>query len=197
MRNTAILLFVCVLLLAGCANGPAFDTDQRESEEYFTYNQEHPFDAARLFVKMIECGECNCFYLYYRNPDGSETQIVWMGLQTGTEQQHPFYIIGERIFFMQADHLVSVDFSGENKQLLSGDTQEILFDWIDSVDDQWLYVSGTKWQEVYGNGTPLEGMYMIPVRVRVNADFSEIIVLADVPKISFDGTVLYEAILAE
>lgn len=198
MKNRAIFLLVCILLFTGCSNGYTAYTNQWENEEYSTYNQEQPFDPAQLFVKMVERGECNCFYLYYRNPDGSETQIVWMGLQTGIEQEHPFFIISERIFFTQAGQLVSVAFNGENINFLFGDTEEeISFDWIDFVDGEWLYISGTKWQEIYDDPSMLGEFRRVPIRTRVSADFSEIVVLADISKRPFGGTALYEAILAE
>jgi hypothetical protein len=159
MKKIIICILLCALFLAGCEN--IFEdsiTDLNDSylldEEIENDDDAAVFDETRLFVKTVEYVMCHEYFICYRNPDGSETEIVKMGLQ-----QNPFHVIGERIYFTEGDALYSVDFNGGDKQYLSDRSDDYYsFNLIERVEGDWLLCSGTKWKEIYGDPVALNGL---------------------------------------
>jgi len=161
MKKILIVILLCALVLTGCGTIHGADVGSNSNGDIF--------DETQFFIKTVEYQECNVYYIYYRNPDGSETQVTQIGID-----ETLFHIINGRIYYVQGGSLYSINFSGEDTQILSDSSGEnITFDWIDDVEGEWLLCSGTKWHEIYGDPVALDGMHRMPVKTKVKADFSE------------------------
>jgi hypothetical protein len=166
MKKIFIVTLLCALILTGCgiahrAYESPNDLDLPESGDVF--------DETQFFVKTVEYQECSEYFIYYRNPDGTETEITEIGVQ-----ESPYYIVNDRIYFAQGDSLISVNFTGGDKQYLYDNSAEnISFNFIDSTDGEWLYCSGTKYREIHKNSDKFEAAHRVSVKTKVKADFSE------------------------
>ena len=166
MKKILVGILLTTLLLTGCGNvnslyEGANDLQHEENSDIF--------DETRFFIKTVEYQECNEYFIYYRNPDGSETEVTEIGIQ-----ESAYHIIDNRIYFVQGDALISVNFTGGDRQYLYDDSSEnISFNSIDSTDDEWLYCIGTKYQEIHSDSGEFEVVQRVPVKTKVKADFSE------------------------
>ncbi len=159
----SLMCLTCFLLLCGCNS----ENNTGNNEQF--YDKAYVYDGTQFFVKTQEHQEANDYFICYRYPDGSEEEIIKMGIQN-----NPFYIIEERLYYTQGDSLYSVDFAGEDKEILYDESDEnISFNQIYRVGKGWLYCSGTKWAEISGDPVALDGRHRVPVSTRVKADFSE------------------------
>jgi hypothetical protein len=147
--------------------------NDNETDEHVDGISEN-YDEAKFFIKPVEYAECTELYICYRHPDGLETDIVMMGLQT-SPQLPTFQIFDGYIYFVQGDAIHSVDFTGKNSQYFYDSSDaNYTFDRIIEVKEGWLYCCGTKWQEVYEDSYfPDEVPCRIPAYTKVKADFTE------------------------
>lgn len=158
------ICLTCFLLLSSCYN----ENSSTSNSEHFN-DKAYVYDESRFFMKTEEHQEANDYFICYRHPDGSVEEIIRMGLQN-----NPFYIVGDRLYFTQCGSLYSVDFTGKDTQTLYDESDEnISFDQIHRIEGGWLYCSGTKWTEITGDPTALDGLHRVPVSTKVKADFSE------------------------
>jgi hypothetical protein len=197
MKKIFISMILITLILTGCNMGYDYDLYLGDDLHLMENTEEahDSFNASQFFVKTVTTPMQHEYFICYRNPDGSETEITSMGLQ-----QNPYYIIGDRIYYTHYDSLVSVDFNGNDKKTLYDWSEEFYsFHWIDSVEGDWLICSGAKWQEIYGDPVALDGMHRVTAYTRVKTDFSEFheIRTTDVPKPELDFEFIYERILEE
>ena len=144
------------------------------------------YDADQLFVKTTTEYEANENILYYRHPDGSETEIANLGFHLP-----PVVVIGNNIYYTKNADLYAVDFEGNEIGFLDG--AETVFRKIVSKDDEWLYCHGS---------IPQSAMDVyVPIYTKVKADLSETheITIKELPKLpaEYDRQALYEGILAE
>ena len=172
MKKYFLTLIACaILLLAGCkaTNGMPNVPDATVESGHSIEAEKPTYDESEFFVKTIEYQECNEYVLCYRHEDGTIDELVNMGTQ-----ESPFYIIGERIYYTQGDTLISISFTGEDKKTLYDDSEaNISFNEILHVENDWLYCSGTKWEEIYDDPAALDGPHRVPIVTKVKTDFSE------------------------
>jgi len=163
----ALLCIGLAILAAGCAvkpePEPEYGTDDRNIyEEYY--------GPTGFFIKTVEYQECNEYVVCFRSPTGEVAEIV----NIGTREQ-PLIIVNERIYYATGLSLVSVNLEGGDKKALNpdnGDTFESMIDMVDE-DGEWLYCSGRKMVEIYGDPVALDGVHFLPADFRVKPDFSE------------------------
>ena len=48
-----------------------------------------------------------------------------------------------------------------------------MFELVVGAEDDWIYCSGRKMVEIYGNPAALDGVHFLPADYAVKADFSE------------------------
>ena len=155
-----LLLILCMLasLLSACtAPAPQAGSPSSQTDTELTCN------PADYYVKTVSYPMINEYIVCCKNPDGSETEIVNMGMQA---QQ--FFISGQRIYFIN-NGLRSVNFFGEDEQRLSAAKYQM--EQISFVNDGWLYVYAIKRDETSEGSAP-NGSRHVTVQLRVKDDFS-------------------------
>jgi len=187
--------FLSIILLTVIFTGVFFSCENKNGEKS---EGSAVYDETQFFIKSIEGPLVIEYFICYRNPDGSETEIVKMGTD-----QTPFRINGERIYYTQFCNLISVDFSGKDKKYLNAaaSEDEISFEQVISADGEWIYCSGSHWEEIYGDPVALDDPHRIQIYLKAKTDFSEysIIKPSELPKLpaTFDRLKLYNAIISE
>jgi len=172
----ALLCTGLIVLAADCAVKPEPEYKTGESG---TYNgvYEEDYSTNPFFMKTVEYQECNEYIVCYRSPNGEVVEIVNIG-----EREQPLVIVNERIYYATGLALVSVNLEGGNKKVLNpdnGDTFELMIDMVDE-GGEWLYCSGRKMVEIYGDPVALDGVHFLPADFRVKPDFTEYSVIEEV-----------------
>jgi len=174
----ALLCIGLIVSAAGCAvktqpeSAPEPEHESSESGESATYPgmYEVNYSTNGFFMKKVEYQECNEYIVCYRSPNGEVVEIVNIGIR-----EQPLIIVNDRIYYATGSSLVSVNPEGEDEKFLNpdnGDTFELMIDMVDE-DGEWLYCSGRKMVEIYGDPVALDGVHFLPADFRVKPDFSE------------------------
>ena len=162
------LLAVCLacLVLAACGK-PEYVTP----EGYYSgpsAEEELP-QTPVFFVEKEELAEATQYRICRQNEDESITVIADLGPDNDT----PFFLLEDRLYYTAGGSLCSVDFEGQNPRTLydSGEEQ-VSFDRITMVEDGWIYCRGTRWQEITDDPAALPGSHRVAVTTRTKADLS-------------------------
>ena len=175
-RWLIVLLCVGLTISAiGCAVKPEPQIEYKTSESsessvILSGMYERDYSTNGFFIKKVEYQECNEYIVCHRFYTGEVTEIVNIGIR-----EQPLIIVNERIYYATGLSLVSVNLGGGDQKVLNpdnGDTFELMIDMVDE-DGEWLYCSGRKMVEIYGDPVALDGVHFLPAHFRVKPDFSE------------------------
>ena len=167
------LLAVCLacLMLAACGKAQYVTP-----EGYYSgpSAEEAVPQAPVFFVEKEELAETTQYRIFRQNSDGSTTVIADLGPDNDT----PFFLLQERVYYTAGGSLFSVDFEGKNPKVLYDSSQEqVSFDRITMVEEGWIYCRGTCWQHITDDPAALPGSHRVTVTTRAKADLSEFEIL--------------------
>lgn len=155
--------FLFLVLLSGCAAGkqtndhPVSDTSKASD------------DASRLFVQKVEYQEGDEYFVSYKNQDGSVVKIDEI-----SDGGQLLAAAGQRVYYATGVVLVSVNFEGKDRKIFQDSSpNRFSFARINSVSDGWLYCSGKKMTEIYGDPVAADGAQFVPANMKVKTDFTE------------------------
>jgi len=179
-----LITLLCVGLTisaAGCAakTEPQIEygtSETSQSSVILSGMYEQDYSTNRFFMKKVEYQECNEYIVCSRSPTGEVAEIVNIG-----PREQPLIIVNKRIYYATGISLVSVNLEGGDQKVLNpdnGDNFELMIDIVDE-GGEWLYCSGRKMVEIYGDPVALDGVHFLPADFRVKPDFSEYSVIED------------------
>jgi len=168
----ALLCVGMTILTAGCVAKaePQIEYKSSESSVILSGMYERDYSTNGFFIKKVEYQECNEYIVCHRFHTGEVTEIVNIGIR-----EQPLIIVNERIYYATGIDLVSVNLKGEDAKRLRRDEGHSFELMIDMVDEggEWLYCSGRKMVEIYGDPVALDGVHFLPAHFRVKPDFSQ------------------------
>ena len=171
MKKYLVVCLAC-LLLAACGK-PNVVTP----EGYYSgpsAEEEMPAQTPVFLVQKEEQAEATAYRICRENVDGSVTVIADLGVDNDT----PFFLLEERLYYTAGGSLCSVDFEGKNPKMLYDSSEEqVSFERITMAEDGWIYCRGTYWQEVSDDPAALPGPHRVKVTTRATADLTNFEIL--------------------
>jgi hypothetical protein len=136
--------------------------------------EERVEEVPTFFTEEEKQAEATCYRICRQNTDGSVTVVADLGAENNT----PFFLLEERVYYTAGGSLWSVNFDGEEEKVLYDSSEEqFSFDRITMAEDGWIYCRGTCWREITDDPAALPGPHRVKATARAKADLSEFEIL--------------------